>query len=49
MISSILPYWDQNIDLDIAPWVPYGRDFSPVSVNGLYNPLLGGSPGSRSR
>ena len=45
MISSILPYWDQNIDLDIAPWVPYGRDFSPVSVNGLYNPLLGGVAG----
>ncbi|MCR5335780.1 MAG: hypothetical protein K6E42_04425 [Synergistes sp.] len=45
MISSILPYWDQNIDLDIAPWVPYGKDFSPVSVNSLYNPLLGGVAG----
>ena len=47
MINSVLPYWDQNIDLDIAPWVPYGKDYSPVTVNRLYNPLLG--RGSRLR
>lgn len=41
MKNSILPYWDQNIDLDIAPWVPYGKDYSPVTVNRLCDPLLG--------
>ena len=45
MINSVLPYWDQNIDLDIAPWVPYGKDYSPVTVNRLYNPLLGSLAG----
>ena len=40
MINSILPYWDQNIDLDIVPWIPYGKDYSPVTVNGLCCPLL---------
>lgn len=28
-MTSILPYWDQNIDLDIVPWLPYGMDYSP--------------------
>lgn len=45
MINSVLPYWDQNIDLDIAPWVPYGKDYSPVTVNRLYDPLLGSLAG----
>lgn len=40
-MCSVLPYWDQNIDLDIAPWVPYGKDYSPVTVNSLCNPTLG--------
>jgi hypothetical protein len=40
-MTSILPYWDQNIELDIVPWIPYGKDFSPVTVNTLYSPLLG--------
>lgn len=39
-MSSILPYWDQNIELDIVPWIPYGKDYSPVTVNKLYSPLL---------
>ena len=45
MVNSVLPYWDQNIDLDIAPWVPYGKDYSPVTVNSLCNPTLGGLAG----
>lgn len=40
-MTSILPYWDQNIELDIAPWIPYGKDYSPVTVNSMYSPLLG--------
>ena len=40
MINSVLPYWDQNIDLDVASWLPYGKDYSPVSVNGLYDQRL---------
>lgn len=45
MINSILPYWDQNIDIDIAQWVPYGKDYSPVTVNTMFNPLLGSVAG----
>lgn len=44
-MTSILPYWDQNIDLDIAPWIPYGKDFSPVTVNSMYSPVLGNVAG----
>lgn len=44
-MTSILPYWDQNIDLDIVPWIPYGKDFSPVTVNGMYSPTLGSLAG----
>lgn len=44
-MPSILPYWDQNIELDIVPWIPYGKDFSPVTVNSLYSPLLGNLAG----
>ena len=47
MANSVLPYWDQNIDLDIAPWVPYGKDYSPVTVNSLCNPTLGTSTSRR--
>ncbi|MFA5621714.1 MAG: hypothetical protein WC948_03315 [Thermovirgaceae bacterium] len=38
---GILPYWDQNMDLDIAPWTPYAKDFNPVSVNLLHSDQLG--------
>lgn len=44
-MTSILPYWDQNIELDIVPWIPYGKDFSPVTVNSMYSPLLGNVAG----
>lgn len=40
-MQSILPYWDQNVELDIVPWIPYGKDFSPVTVNSLYSAELG--------
>lgn len=44
-MTSILPYWDQNIELDIVPWIPYGKDFSPVTVNSMYSPVLGSVAG----
>lgn len=44
-MTSILPYWDQNIELDIVPWIPYGKDFFPVTVNSMYSPVLGNVAG----
>jgi len=38
---GILPYWDRNVDLEIVSWMPYGVDFSPVSVNALYSEPIG--------
>jgi len=38
---SILPYWDQELELSVPCWLPYGKDYSPVASNGLYNPMLG--------
>lgn len=38
---GILPYWDRNVDLEIVPWMPYGVDFSPVSVNTLHSEQVG--------
>ena len=37
---SLLPYWDQNVDLDVVNWLPYCLDFNPVSVNGMYSETL---------
>lgn len=28
-----LPYWDSDVDMQIAPWFPLGVDYKPVSVN----------------
>ena len=44
-MTSILPYWDQNIELEIVPWIPYGKDYSPVTVNSMLSPLLGNVAG----
>lgn len=44
-MTSILPYWDQNIELDIVPWIPYGKDYNPVTVNTMVSPLLGSLAG----
>ncbi|MDO4988599.1 MAG: hypothetical protein Q4E17_06235 [Synergistes sp.] len=41
MRFSVLPYWDQNVDIELAPWTPYEKDYTPVSVNTLFNPTLG--------
>lgn len=38
---GVLPYWDQNVDLEISSWMPYGRDFNPVSVHSLHSEQLG--------
>ena len=40
-MDSILPYWDEDLDLSVPYWLPYGKDFSPVESNGLYSPLFG--------
>lgn len=40
-MPSVLPYWDQDIELDIAPWIPYGKDYYPVTVYNMLSPLLG--------
>jgi hypothetical protein len=37
---SLLPYWDQNVDLDVVNWLPYCLDFNPVSVNGMHSETL---------
>lgn len=38
---GVLAYWDQNVDLEISPWMPYGKDFNPVSVNSMHSDQLG--------
>lgn len=40
-MSSMLPFWDENIELEIVPWMPYGKDFSPVTINKMYSNVLG--------
>ena len=40
LTQSILPYWDEDLDLTVPCWLPYGKDFSPVASNALYNPAL---------
>lgn len=37
---SVLPYWDQNIELEVVKWFPYGVDYNPVTVNEMADPLL---------
>jgi len=37
---GVLPYWDRDVDLDIASWVSYSLDFSPVSINSMYSEQL---------
>ena len=44
-MTSILPYWDQNIELDVVPWFPYGKDYFPVTVNNMVSPILGNVAG----
>ncbi|HPF84331.1 hypothetical protein SDC9_47117 [bioreactor metagenome] len=35
-----LPYWDSNVDMQIAPWFPLGVDYKPVSVNSHHSGRL---------
>lgn len=37
---GVLPYWDRDVDLDIAPWVSYSLDFAPVSINSMHSEQL---------
>ena len=39
-MPSSLPYWDQNVDLEIVSWLPYRIDFTPISVNALHSERL---------
>lgn len=36
-----LPYWEQEMEIDIESWMTYGVDFRPVSVNALFSEALG--------
>ncbi len=35
-----LPYWDSNVDMEIASWFPLRMDYEPVSVNAHHSRLL---------
>lgn len=37
---QVLPYWNKNVDLDVNGWLPYRKDYYPVSVNALHSELL---------
>ncbi len=36
----LLRYWSSELDLEIAPWFPFGVDYKPISINSLYSPQL---------
>ncbi len=36
----MLPYWNSDLDLEIASWFPFGLDYQPVSINRLHSPRL---------
>ncbi|ACZ19792.1 hypothetical protein Taci_1571 [Thermanaerovibrio acidaminovorans DSM 6589] len=35
-----LPFWDRNVDLEIASWIPYSVDYSPLMGNRLHSESL---------
>ena len=35
-----LPYWDSNVDMEIAPWFPLRMDYEPISVNAYHSRAL---------
>jgi len=37
---ALLPYWNSDLALEIAPWFPLGVDYQPISINRLYSPQL---------
>ena len=36
----MLPYWNSDLDLEIASWFPFGMDYQPISMDCLHNPSL---------
>jgi hypothetical protein len=36
-----LPNWEEDMDLRIETWVPYGCDFKPITTNSLFSEALG--------
>ena len=36
----MLPYWNSDLDLEIASWFPFGLDYQPVSINRFYGSRL---------
>lgn len=39
-MTSVLPYWDRNLELNIVTWFPYGIDYTPVVSNVMTDPLI---------
>ncbi|MDR2523183.1 MAG: hypothetical protein LBC93_05735 [Synergistaceae bacterium] len=37
---TTLRYWSSDLDLEIAPWFPFGVDYKPISINLLHSPQL---------
>ncbi len=35
-----LPYWDSNVDMEVASWFPLRMDYEPVSINAHHSVLL---------
>lgn len=36
----MLRYWSSDLDLEVAPWFPFGLDYQPVSINLLHSSQL---------
>ena len=36
----MLPYWNSDLDLEIASWFPFGVDYQPISMNCPLSPRL---------
>ena len=35
-----LPYWDSNVDMEVASWFPLRMDYKPVSINSHHSAVL---------
>ena len=36
----MLPYWNSDLDLEVASWFPFGVDYQPISMNSPLSPRL---------
>jgi len=36
----LLPYWNSDLDLEVASWFPFGVDYQPISMNSPLSPRL---------